>query len=175
VKLPTRPDLPPVVTPSLDPSGPRAPDGEPRLRIGEAASRAGVSTRTLRYYQELGLLTPAGTTSGGARRYSEADVARVNRIRHLRDLVGLDLNDIGRVLAAEDRLAAIRKEWWEGQTSRRQAELLDECVVINAEVQEIVRARMAGLREFMTGLQDRAELYRRKRAELEHAAALTRP
>src|SRR3984893_4520642 len=99
----------------MSPDTPAQPDTTPRRRIGEAAAQAGVSTRTLRYYQELGLLTPAGTTSGGARRCSDADVARVQRIRDLRDLVGFDLNEVGAVLSAEDRLAVIRREWFEEQ------------------------------------------------------------
>jgi DNA-binding transcriptional MerR regulator len=149
---------------------PPVPDAEPRLRIGEAAVLAGVSARTLRYYQEIGLLTPAGTTVGGARRYSEADVARVGRIRHLRDLVGLDLNEVGRVLAAEDRLAAIRREWFEDQGTRRQVALLEEAGQINTEVQEIVRAKMRGLEEFLAGLEERSANYRRKLREIEGAA-----
>ena len=42
-------------------------------RIGELAARAGVTTRTIRYYEELGLLPPARRTSGGARRYTDDD------------------------------------------------------------------------------------------------------
>lgn len=152
--------------PNLEPR----PDTEPRLRIGEAASHAGVSARTLRYYQEIGLLTPAGTTVGGARRYSDADVARVDRIRHLRDLVGLDLNEVGRVLAAEDRLAAIRREWFEDQTPRRQTALLQEAASINAEVQGIVRAKMVSLTDFLAGLEERAERYRHLMREMDSAA-----
>ncbi len=150
------------------------PDTTPRLRIGEAAHRAGVSTRTLRYYQELGLLTPSGTTAGGARRYSEADVARILRIRHLRELVGLDLNEIGTVLAAEDRLAAIRREWFDGQTARRKAELLRECMAINAEVQQTVRAKLSGLQEFLAGLEERATMYRERLAEVDAVGAAPR-
>ena len=145
---------------------PLAVGGPAHLRIGEAAALAGVSARTLRYYQELDLLTPSGTTVGGARRYSDGDVARVQRIRHLRDLVGLDLNEVGRVLAAEDRLAAIREEWFEDQTPGHQVELLRESMAINAEVQEIVRTKMASMRDFLAGLQEKAELYRRKLEEL---------
>lgn len=144
---------------------PEEPDRTARLRIGEAAANAGVSTRTLRYYQELGLLTPV-TTIGGARRYSDADVARITRIRHLSDLVGLDLNEVARVLRAEDRLADIRREWWDGQTPRRRAALLREAGEINDELREIVRSKMAGLRDFEAGLEERAELIRRRHEEL---------
>jgi DNA-binding transcriptional MerR regulator len=65
-----------------------------RLRIGEAAARAAVSVRTLRYYEELGLLTPSAHSPGGARRYAEEDVARLARIRELKDLLGFDLDEV---------------------------------------------------------------------------------
>ncbi len=84
-------------------------------------------------------------------------MARIQRIRHLQDLVGLDLNEIRTVLTAEDRLAAIRREWFEDQTPRNQAELLRECTAINAEVQATVRAKLAGLEEFLGGLEERAD------------------
>ena len=46
------------------------------LRIGDVAARAGVSTRTLRYYDERGLLRPSGRTLGGERRYEASDLRR---------------------------------------------------------------------------------------------------
>ncbi|MGH9116231.1 MAG: MerR family transcriptional regulator, partial [Acidimicrobiales bacterium] len=77
-----------------------APAKEPKqagaaalLSIGRAAARLGVSERTLRYYEEIGLLSPAGHTPGRIRRYSEADMARVERIRELRDLMGFNLDE----------------------------------------------------------------------------------
>jgi len=146
---------------------PVEPDDTPRLRIGEAAALAGVSTRTLRYYQELGLLTPSGTTAGGARRYSDADVARLQRIRHLRDLVGFNLTEIGVVVTAEDRLAEIRREWWAGLTLDRRRDLLNEALAINADLQQAVRTKMAGLEEFLAGLKDRATAVERRLAEVQ--------
>jgi DNA-binding transcriptional MerR regulator len=140
------------------------------MRIGEAAEKAGASTRTLRYYQELGLLTPAATTVGGARRYSDADVARILRIRHLSDLVGLDLTEVARVLRAEDRLADIRHEWWEAQSPRRRAGLLHEATAINEELRGIVQVKMRGLRDFEAGLEERAELLRVRQRELDELA-----
>ena len=57
------------------------------LGIGAAAAQAGVSERALRYYQQLGLITPCACTPGGMRRYSEDDLARVARIRQLQALL----------------------------------------------------------------------------------------
>ena len=65
---------------------------------GEAAERAGVSSRTLRWYEERGLLVPTGYSVGGARRYSEEDVARLVHIRELQSLLGFDLDEIRDVL-----------------------------------------------------------------------------
>ncbi len=161
------PSAAPAAPAAPAPPGPPAPDPDPtpRLRIGEAAAQAEMSTRTLRYYQELGLLTPSGTTAGGARRYSDADVARLHRIRHLRDLVGFNLTEIGVVLSAEDRLAEIRREWWAEPSRDRARELLHEALAINARLQDAVRAKMAGLEDFLRGLEERADTIRRRLAE----------
>jgi DNA-binding transcriptional MerR regulator len=87
------------------------------LGIGAASARAGVTERALRYYQQLGLLTPAQCTSGGMRRYSEEDLARVERIRQLQKLLGLDLDEVATVLRSEDRLAEIKRAFREGDAS----------------------------------------------------------
>ena len=87
-----------------------------RYRIGEVAAETDVSTRTLRYYEELGLLTPSGHSPGGARRYSDDDVARVRRIRELQELVGFNLEEIRTIVAAEDRLGELRQEFRAGRS-----------------------------------------------------------
>jgi len=61
-----------------------ATDAEIGIRISDAAATAGVSARTLRYYEELGLLTPSLYTRGGERRYTEGDLTQLRRILELR-------------------------------------------------------------------------------------------
>ncbi|WP_189102650.1 MerR family transcriptional regulator [Deinococcus knuensis] len=75
------------------PTPPPTPDDTPRHRVGEVAARLGLTLRTLKYYEELGLVTPQRTDSR-YRLYSEADVARLERIRRMRAL-GLSLGTIG--------------------------------------------------------------------------------
>jgi DNA-binding transcriptional MerR regulator len=127
------------------------------LTIGEAASRAGVSTRTLRYYEQRGLLQPGPRSGGGARRYEEADVARVARIRQLQELLGQDLDHIGSVLAAEDRLAS--------GTVRL---VLD--VEINDRLRDLVARRRASLDAFAEELEGRARTYERVGASVRSRA-----
>ena len=133
---------------------------EARYAIGEAAQRAGVSTRTLRYYQELGLLTPSGASPGGNRRYSETDVARLLRILELRNVMGFDLERIGDILGAEDRLAELRDEVQRGISRKRHQQIIREAIAINARMQEQVRGKLAQLDGFMTELQAKADRYR---------------
>ncbi|MEM9037098.1 MAG: MerR family transcriptional regulator [Actinomycetota bacterium] len=65
----------------------------PLTRIGELADATGVTVRTLRYYEEIGLLTPAGRTDAGHRLYGAAEVERLYRICLLRQL-GLPLDGV---------------------------------------------------------------------------------
>src|SRR5437588_10464672 len=76
--------------------------------IEQVASRTGLTKRTLRYYEEVGLLPPTGRTEGNYRRYSEADIQRLEGIKNLRDLLGFSLADIRTLLAADDERGHIK-------------------------------------------------------------------
>jgi MerR family transcriptional regulator, thiopeptide resistance regulator len=75
---------------------------EPRWRIGQISARTGLTARTLRYYEELGLLMPSGRLVGGHRVYASDDLRRLYRISLLRQL-GLPLSDIARELDDSSR------------------------------------------------------------------------
>ena len=143
------------------------------LRIGEAARRGGVSTRTLRYYEELGLLAPSGRSPGGARRYVDADLARLARIRELKDLLGFNLDEVRVVLDAEDRLGSLRAAYHAEAEAGAQRAILEEALGLNTRLQAAVGAKLAGLAAFQAELEARAARYRQVLAELE--AALSRP
>lgn len=68
-----------------------------RLRIGEFAQRAGVTPRTVRYYESLGLLGPSERTGSGFRYYTETELARLQKINALKEL-GLSLEEIATVI-----------------------------------------------------------------------------
>ena len=133
-----------------------------RYRIGEVATAAGVSTRTLRYYEELGLVSPSGHSPGGARRYSESDLARVLRIRELQELVGFNLDEIKTSVAAEARLEELRSEYRAGHTPQRERELVTEAIEINDKLREEMQAKLSRLETFLADLDARAALYRRR-------------
>jgi DNA-binding transcriptional MerR regulator len=67
------------------------------MRIGELAEKAGVTPRTIRYYENLGLLSPSEREGKGFRYYSEAELARLRKIDALQAL-GLSLEEIGSII-----------------------------------------------------------------------------
>ena len=81
----------------------REVDTSPRLRIGEVSERLGLSSRSIRYYEESGLVTPAGRTTGGFRMYSEFDVQRLLGVMQMKPL-GFSLERMGQVLGDLDVL-----------------------------------------------------------------------
>jgi DNA-binding transcriptional MerR regulator len=94
-------------------------------RIGEVAKLTGVTPRTLRYWEELGLLQPSSYRASGERLYSPTDVARVSRIRSLQELLGFSLAEVRAVLNAGDVdvLDRVRSEL---KTENQLLERLDE-------------------------------------------------
>jgi DNA-binding transcriptional MerR regulator len=76
------------------------------LKINEVAAETGLTTRTIRYYEEVGLLEPAGRSDGDYRLYDASDLDRLHYIRSLRDDAGFSLAQIGQML--EDEVARAR-------------------------------------------------------------------
>ncbi|MGW3985526.1 MerR family transcriptional regulator [Streptomyces sp. NPDC004830] len=73
------------------------------MQIGEVAARTELSLRTIRHYEETGLVIPSARSQGGFRLYTEADVARLMVIRRMKPL-GFTLDEMRALLEATDRL-----------------------------------------------------------------------
>ena len=72
------------------------------LRIQEVAAETGLTPRSIRYYEEIGLLRPAGRSQGSYRLYDASDLERLGFIRELRDDAGFGLAEIALLLEDED-------------------------------------------------------------------------
>jgi DNA-binding transcriptional MerR regulator len=141
-------------------------DSAPLRAIGEIARSAGVTTRTLRYYQEMDLLHPSGVTRRGNRLYSEADVERLQRILELRDVMGFDLERIRLILQTEDRLAELRAEAQRGISTARRREMVSEAMELNARLQYEVEQKLGILQGFLAEIHAKASRYRDIAAEI---------
>jgi MerR family transcriptional regulator, repressor of the yfmOP operon len=139
------------------------------LRIGELAKRAGTTPRTIRYYEEFGLLPGAPERDAGRHRlYGEADVGRVRELLRLKDLLGLSLDELRDVVAAEDARGALRAEWREGDPSReRRRQILEEAQMHIASQLGLLRRRREKLDELERELETRRQTLRLRLRELD--------
>src|SRR3981189_2780677 len=124
-------------------------------RIGEVAERTGVTTRTIRYYEELGLLgTAAARTKGAHRLYTDADITRLEELIRLRDLLGLSLEEIVALAEAEEARAALRDQWAESTGDRERARIVKAAIPLIERQLELVRTRQQKLAEFASELSE---------------------
>lgn len=79
------------------------------LHIGEVAERAGLSLRTVRYYEEQGLIAPEGRTEGGFRLYTDEHVDRLLLIKHMKPL-GFSVQEMRELLDTRDALKTLSPE-----------------------------------------------------------------
>ena len=130
-----------------------------RLRIGQVAEVTGTTPRTIRYYEEIGLLPGAEDRAPGSHRlYQEADVERLQELLRLKDLLGVSLDELRELVAAESARAALRREWRSGvEDPVRRRKILDEAVGHVDRQLELIRRRRAEL----AGLE--GELTRKRR------------
>ncbi len=137
------------------------------LRIGEVAERTGTTPRTIRYYEEIGLLPSAGERELGKHRcYTEADVERVQEILRLRNLLGLSLEQLSQVLAAEEARAEIRRELQKSEDPEEQRRLLGDALGHISTQLDLVRGRRRQLEELERELVDKRRRVQKRISDL---------
>jgi DNA-binding transcriptional MerR regulator len=132
------------------------------MRIGEVAKLAGTTPRTIRYYEEIGLL-PGSRERGDRthRTYADTDVERLTELLRLKDLLGLSLEELKELVEAEGARAELRREWHGGvEDPVRRREILEESLTYTARQLTLVRRR----RDEIKKLEDEL-LQRRRRAK----------
>ncbi|MBV9416323.1 MAG: MerR family transcriptional regulator [Solirubrobacterales bacterium] len=137
------------------------------LRIGEVAELTGTTPRTIRYYEEIGLLPDSlDRAQGKHRSYTEEDVERVREIIRLRDLLGLTLEELATLLEAETARATIRREIQQtddpGEIRRMREEALGH---INTQL-ELVRRRRREIEQLESELVAKRRLVKQRLAEM---------
>jgi DNA-binding transcriptional MerR regulator len=129
------------------------------LRIGEVAKLVGTTPRTIRYYEEIGLLPAAEERESGQHRvYGEDDVARLREALRLKGLLGLSLEELRELLEAEEAREARREEFWREDVSvDRKREILVQGLE-HVELQlERVRRRREEIAAFERELEEHRE------------------
>jgi len=143
------------------------------LRIGEVAKATGLTTRTLRYWEQLGLLSPNSHRESGERLYNASAIERVGRIRELQDLLGFSLAEVKVVLDAEDDLDRIRSDYRANKTDpRRRRDLLVDLIAANDTLLERLDNTLGRIQTFRDERAVKGKRMRKTLRELdaEHSA-----
>lgn len=111
-------------------------------QIGEVADEVGLSLRTIRYYEEIGLVEPSGRTEGGFRLYTDADVERLGLVKALKP-VGMSLETLAELLETADQVAST-SDGSRSDAEERLAEVVaiavDRCDDLETRLKEARRA-----------------------------------
>ncbi|MFJ9005898.1 MerR family transcriptional regulator [Streptomyces canus] len=122
------------------------------MQIGEVATRTELSLRTIRHYEDTGLVIPSARSQGGFRLYTESDVARLTVIRRMKPL-GFTLDEMRALLEATDRL-----DTGDELPPEEREELLDRIRGFEQAAQQRVedlRTQLARAEEFAATLAER--------------------
>lgn len=117
--------------------------------IDEVARMTGLTPRTLRFYEEIGLLDPPSRTEGGHRKYRDGDIRRIERIKELKELLGYSLADMQTVLAATELLGTLRAAYQDdpdpahrlAQVAAAYALLSEQVAVVQSRIERLTRVR----------------------------------
>jgi MerR family transcriptional regulator, repressor of the yfmOP operon len=144
-----------------------------RFRIGELARRVGATPRTVRYYEEIGLLRGRDRTDRSHRLYDERDEARLREVLHVRELLGLSLGELREWMDAEDARARLRERWHERPEpdDGTRAEIIREAVDHVGTQIALVRSRLSALEQLEDELTAKRRRMRSLLAEMEPGRA----
>lgn len=139
------------------------------LRIGDVARLVGTTPRTIRYYEEIGLLPESSPRpSGQHRTYTSAEVERLREVMRLKHLLGVTLDELKTLLSAEDARAEVRAQLRRDDVAtERRLELLHEALGHIDRQLELVRHRAEELAKLERELCDTRKRAKRKIRELE--------
>lgn len=156
-------------SPSVENDNKTAP--ETFLRIGEVALATGLTQRTIRYYEEIGLLPPTTRTNGDYRLYSEADVKRLAEIVRLKSLLGFSLSDIKQIIEGEETRTQLRSEYHASDDASTRLTKLEGAIRIAQAQLALVEGKQAQLAELQNELKSRLARYAQMKSDLVNTIA----
>jgi DNA-binding transcriptional MerR regulator len=140
---------------------------EPYLQIGEVADRTGVTQRTLRFYEERGLLKPPSRMDGGFRLYSDDDVARVEQIKRMQSLLGLTLAEIKEMVEAEEVREELNATYRPDRPLDERIQRVSKRIEVTQRQFDIISTKLDAMVEMRKDLEEKLAHWREIVADLE--------
>ncbi|HEV2439389.1 MAG TPA: MerR family transcriptional regulator [bacterium] len=139
---------------------------EPLQRMDDVVKRTGLTPRAIRYYEEVGLLTAPSRTAGGFRLFTEADVAKLQRIKELQTLLGFSLAEIKESLHADAARAELRQAYAQATDPRTRLEVIDQAADLTQSQIGLIDERVARLMQLRTEHAERLARLRTVRTQI---------
>lgn len=127
---------------------------EGTYQIGQVAEAVGLTLRTIRHYEEVGLVPPSGRSAGGFRLYTDRDVERLRLVKHMKPL-DFTLGEMRELLGLRDRLAAAG----DGDERSRLVERLEVFALAAARRCESLRDQLGAAEAMVQTLRREAARY----------------
>jgi MerR family transcriptional regulator, repressor of the yfmOP operon len=136
------------------------------IRIGEVAERVGVTPRTIRYYEEIGLLPGGSRVKGAHRLYDDNDVERLAELTRLRDLLNLSLDELKELVEAEEARAVLRRRLKETDSDDERVKIIEAALPYIDRQLDLVRRQKSELETLESELVERRKRALRRLREL---------
>lgn len=146
-------------------------EDEALLRIGDVAELTGLTQRTIRYYEEVGLLMAPTRTEGDFRLYSRRDVTRLAEIVRLKNLLGFSLGEIRKIVEGEETRTQLRSEYQATEDATVRLSKLHQALEVAQSQLGLVTSKIAQMQELRGELETRIARYERMKVELQESEA----
>src|SRR5262249_2201700 len=143
-----------------------ADDRPVSYRIERVAERTGLTRRTLRYYEEIGLLPPPRRTEGNYRLYSAEEVAYIERIHRMKSALGLSLKEVQEFLAEDDERRVLQTTYQTESDSTQRLTALERAISLTRRQLDLITRKIAALEQYSARLNERLQRYEAQRAVL---------
>jgi len=140
---------------------------EELFQIEEAARRTGLTSRTLRYYEERGLVVPARRGDSNYRLYSEADIERIERIKQLKDLLAFSLDEIGELLEVEEQRVSLKQAFKLETDDAVKSQQLRQAILLNHRELTLIDDKLQRLEKLKQDALARIDRHQHRLTQLE--------
>ncbi|MDR6555349.1 MerR family transcriptional regulator [Paenibacillus qinlingensis] len=119
-----------------------------KYKIDDVAKESGLTKRTIRYYEEIGVLFPPERSEGGMRLYTRKHIERLSQIVNARDVLGFSLMEIQDFVAIREKLDEQKQVYWKTEAAEEKLSQLREIKVMVDQQMDMVDQKINKMIEF---------------------------
>lgn len=138
-----------------------------KIKIDEVAKRTGLTKRTIRYYEEIGILPEPQRTEGGTRLYAEDDILLLNKVINAKEVLGFSLQELQQYLVMSESLENNKVVYRSANSEVEQREKLFEMVEGIDEQLQLIEVKLMKIQKVKTELEDLRSRAKNKIQQLE--------